>query len=136
MDKLTLYIVRGAQGSGKSTLAEKLIKEGKAITHYEADMYFMKDGKYKWNPRLTGAAHQWCYLKVKESLESGKSCVVSNTFTKASEVRPYIELATDLGAEYVIYHCTGEYQNLHGVPIEKVIEKRKAHQPIVGEIDV
>ena len=43
MEKV-LYIVRGIPGSGKSTFAKSL-----GGTHFEADMFFMKDGEYKFD---------------------------------------------------------------------------------------
>ena len=43
MEKV-LYIVRGIPGSGKSTFAKSL-----GGTHFEADMFFMKNGEYKYD---------------------------------------------------------------------------------------
>jgi Tfp pilus assembly pilus retraction ATPase PilT len=43
MEKV-LYLVRGIPGSGKSTFAKTLSGE-----YYEADMFFMVDGEYKFD---------------------------------------------------------------------------------------
>ncbi len=39
-----LFLLRGLPGSGKSTLAKSL-----SDSHIEADMFFMKDGEYKFD---------------------------------------------------------------------------------------
>ena len=39
-----IYLLRGLPGAGKSTVAKRLGGE-----HYEADMYFMQDGEYKFD---------------------------------------------------------------------------------------
>ena len=54
-----LYIVRGVPGSGKTTYSKQL-----GIFHVEADMFHMKDGEYRWDPkrvkRLTSGATERC----------------------------------------------------------------------------
>ena len=40
-----LVLVRGLPGSGKSTYARSL-----GYPNFEADMFFIKDGKYVYNP--------------------------------------------------------------------------------------
>lgn len=121
----TLYIVRGLPGSGKSTLAVELIANGTATAHYEADMYFMyPDGEYVFDPSRIKRAHEWCLLSTLESLQEGEDVIVSNTFTTLKEIRPYFDMARDVGADVEIITCTGEYGSVHGVP-EATLEKMK-----------
>jgi len=72
-----LILIRGLSGSGKSTLAKQM----KGVVHFEADMFFMKDGKYCYEPSRIKDAHAWCQSKTLRALRSGKDTVVSNTFT-------------------------------------------------------
>lgn len=113
-----LVIIRGLPGSGKSTMAQEYVKMG--FKHYEADMYFERDGQYTFNPNRLRHAHQWCRNAVEKALEQGYNVVVSNTFTQRWEFEPYVEVANDLGAQVDILTATGNYNNVHGVPPEKI----------------
>lgn len=42
-----LTLIRGLPGSGKSTMAKFIAGDTDAV-HLEADMYFIKDGEYKF----------------------------------------------------------------------------------------
>lgn len=111
---MQLTIIRGLPGSGKTTTARKLgIKH-----HYEADMYFEKDGKYMFNPADIGAAHSWCQQQVRTALKKGEDVVVSNTFCMQWEIQPYIDMAKEFGAEITLIECTGNFTSIHGVPQE------------------
>ena len=115
----TLYLVRGIPGSGKSTLAQKLSRE-KGIGHYEADQYFSRNGSYVFDPSKLRAAHAWCFDKVNNELERGNDVIVSNTFTQEWELVNYIDTALDAGAKVEVIQCTGEWENIHGVPADKL----------------
>ena len=47
---------------GKSTLAKRVCNQ-----HIEADMFFMKDGEYKFDPTKLKQAHEWCREKTEVS---------------------------------------------------------------------
>lgn len=112
---LKLMIVRGLPGSGKSTFAKKLVKKY-GVGHFENDMYFMKNGKYEFDEKKHGLAEDWCYKQVQNCLKSGKNCVVSNVFYRASSVEKYIALAEKCKAKYVIVRVVGDHGNVHSVP--------------------
>jgi predicted kinase len=113
-----LYIVRGIPGSGKSTFANSL-----GCPVFEADMYFMKDGEYKFESDKLKLAHNWCKLRVEHSMEDDlPKIAVSNTFTQEWEMEAYYELAKQYG--YTVFSVIIENRhggvNEHGVPEDKL----------------
>lgn len=121
---MKLYLIRGISGSGKSTYAKTL-----GIEHFEADMYFERDGEYKFDPKKLGEAHKWCQDKTRESMEAGRDVVVANTFIQKSWMKPYLDLAEEFGYDVEIKTMTGNYQNVHGVPPEKLEEMKRRFEP-------
>ncbi|CAH0539698.1 ATP-binding protein [Vibrio marisflavi] len=113
---LKLILIRGLPGSGKSTLAKKY-----QMNHYEADMYFVNEqGKYIFDASKLKQAHAWCQYKVGQSLSLGQSAVVSNTFVRLWEIKPYQKMAQKYGAKFEIIECHATYANTHGVPQESI----------------
>jgi predicted kinase len=113
-----LYIVRGIPGSGKSTFANSL-----DCPVFEADMYFMNDGEYKFEADKLKLAHNWCKLRVEHSMEDDfQKIAVSNTFTQEWEMTPYYEMAKQYG--YTVFSVIIENRhggvNEHGVPEDKL----------------
>lgn len=115
--KPTLYLVRGLPGAGKSTFARKLAY-CMDIGYYEADMYFMHEGEYKFNPSGLTNAHAWCQGAVKCQLELGLSVVVSNTSTTEHEVQTYKDIAEQYGANFVSLIVENRHgsSSVHDVP--------------------
>jgi hypothetical protein len=130
---MVLILIRGISGSGKTTHAKELIKENPTLSHYEADMYFYKNGNYKFNPNKLNLAHHWCKTKAENDLQNGKSVIVSNTFTQKWGMEPYIQLARKYDADIVIKKATGNYQNVHGVPDEALERMRSRWEDLDGE---
>ena len=113
-----LYIVRGIPGSGKSTFANSL-----DCPVFEADMYFMNDGEYKFEADKLKLAHNWCKLRVEHSMEDDfQKIAVSNTFTQEWEMEAYYEMAKQYG--YTVFSVIIENRhggvNEHGVPEDKL----------------
>ena len=111
-----LFLLRGLPGSGKSTLAKTL--NGK---YFEADMYFIRDGKYKFNVSKLKEAHEWCRSSIGGLMMNGEPrLIVSNTFTQTWEMEPYYKLAKKYG--YKVYSLVVENRhggvNEHSVPKE------------------
>lgn len=136
-----LIIVRGAMGSGKSTFANKLtnklIRFGYKptdICHFEADQFFMDEyGNYNFVPTKLWLAHKQCLEKTKKCLLRDKIVIVSNTFATKKEMKPYMDFAEENDIPVEVYRCTGEYQNVHGVPDDVVVAKRKQMEDIPNE---
>lgn len=110
-----LVIVRGLPGSGKSTYAKSL-----GFTHFEADMYFMHNDEYIFDPSKLRDAHAWCQQAVKESLAKGVDTVVSNTFVKKWEVQPYLNMIANIEVITIKTH----YGTIHNVPDEAIVRMK------------
>jgi len=110
-----LVLIRGIPGSGKSTLAQSM-SEQYGYIHLEADMQFELDGEYVFERSRIAEVHKWCLDQTKTYLDKGLDVVVSNTFTQAWEMKPYIELI-DHDAISII-ECTGKFKSIHGIPDE------------------
>jgi predicted kinase len=120
----SLLLIRGLSGSGKSTLAKDMAEKF-GYFHVEADMFFMKDGEYKFDRSQLGQAHDWCHKQAALALEQGKNVVVSNTFTQKWEIMPYCKMAKALGASFTVLPMYGNFENKHGVPSEAIERMRK-----------
>jgi hypothetical protein len=134
--KMKLILIRGISGSGKTTYAKQLIEQDPSLSHYEADMYFYRNGEYAFDPTKLKNAHAWCLSKTEEDLRNGKSVIVSNTFTQKWEIEPYIKLGKEMGAEIIIKKATGNYQNIHGVPPDALERMRSRWENVEGEENI
>jgi len=111
-----LFLLRGLPGAGKSTLAKEI-----GGAHFETDMFFMKNGKYKFDATKLKDAHNWCRHSVMDAMKAGEpKVIVSNTFTQEWEMEAYYILAEELG--YTVFSLIVENRhggvNEHGVPQE------------------
>lgn len=120
----TLYLIIGIPGSGKTTKAKEIIanynKLNVPIKHFEADMFFEKNGKYIFNPKQLGLAHKWCQDKCRETMTNNIDVIISNTSLMPWERSGYIRMAQEFGYEVKVLTMTGNYQNVHGVPEDKI----------------
>jgi predicted kinase len=111
-----LILLRGLPGSGKSTLANQL-----SPNICEADMYFMRNGKYEFDMNLLPAAHMWCRMRCEDFMKDDQSTiVVSNTLTSEKELKPYVELAEKYGYQIISLVVENRHGNksIHDVPDE------------------
>lgn len=119
-----LILIRGLPGSGKSTLAEEFVAQG--YVHFEADMFFMKDGAYCYDASLVREAHNWCKARTRAALARGERVVVANTFTRLHEMAHYYEMCPKVR----VIEATGNWPNLHGVPPERIKEMAARWEPL------
>jgi len=125
--KNMLVLLRGLPGSGKTTLAKSF-----NCTHFEADMFFMKDGEYQFDATKLKDAHTWCQTEVNNAMilnhttGINENIVVSNTFTQEWEMEAYYGLAKKYG--YTVFSLIVENRhngvNEHGVPTDKLEQMR------------
>jgi len=117
---MELYLIRGLPGSGKSTLGAKIatVIGGQ---QFEADQYFYKNGIYTFDRGLLGEAHRQCQENTLDCLNSGLSAVVCNTFTTIKELKPYFQIAKDLGIVPTVIHCQNEFGSIHSVPPDAML---------------
>lgn len=121
----TLTLIRGLPGSGKSTLAKTLPGH-----HLEADMYFVNpQGEYHFNADHLPAAHLWCQQQTEQLLAAGEDVVVSNTFIRHWELKPYQQLANKYRAKLELIVCSGQYNNIHGVDQATIEKMKRRWQP-------
>jgi predicted kinase len=111
-----LFLLRGLPGAGKSTLAKSI-----GGIHFEADMYFIEDGVYKFDPTKLKMAHNWCAIQTQKAMvDDEPKIIVSNTFTQEWEMENYYKLAKENG--YTVFSLIVENRhegiNEHGVPQE------------------
>jgi len=131
---MKIILVRGVPGSGKSTFAKNMFPDLKVV---EADDYFYDaNGVYTFNPKEIKNAHEDCLMRAEEELKKGNSVVVANTFTQLWEMDAYLNLAYRYDAEHVVYRLDGGFENVHGVPAEKVKQMKDRFQDYPGEIRV
>jgi predicted kinase len=121
-----LIIIRGLPGAGKSTLANQIcnsIQSNNSL--WEADMFFERDGEYKFDRSRIGEAHEWCKAMVDHDLEYNFAVVVANTFTTKKELRPYFEMAKKYCIVPQVILCQGDWDSIHNVP-QQTLEAMKA----------
>ena len=118
-----LVLIRGLPGSGKTTLA--LAYKSSGFEHCEADEYFMKNGKYEFNPRENHVAHAMCLWHAFSAMVRDGDVVVANTFTTISEMLPYIRFAQMRNVPWTVYTAFGNFGSTHGVPQEKINQMKE-----------
>jgi len=109
MTTITLY--RGLPGSGKSTKAKS-----SGPDYVEADMFFMRNGRYLYDNKKIKDAHIWCQSIARFNLQQGKDIAVSNTFIALHEIDIYLKIAKAYNAKVQIIECSGNFQNTHNIP--------------------
>jgi len=120
-----IVLIRGLPGSGKTTLANSM----NSYRHLEADQFLEVNGEYVYDASKVKLAHDWCVSTAKECLEQGLNVVVSNTFVRLWEMQRYI----DHGFPFRIIEMKEKYQNIHGVPQEKIDLMAKSWQELPAE---
>lgn len=125
-----LTLVRGHPGSGKSTYARTLLEKApEGTAHLENDQFFIGlDGVYAFDPSQHEAAKAWCLSATTRALHSGRSVIVSNTFTTRAELAPYL----DLGYPVKVVEMGLDFASEHNVPVAVIEAKKKQFEPHEG----
>lgn len=130
---MILILMRGWPGSGKSTAAQKIKNFFKLLNYnvkiFSTDDYFIneKTGEYEFNSAFLKRAHQWNQYRTKKAMEKHTDVIIiDNTNLKLWEMKPYLEMAIEYGYSVYEYVCSGNYQNIHGVPKEKIEQMKNS----------
>ena len=98
--KRQIILLRGVSGGGKSTLAKNLVESGVV---FSTDDFFMKDGKYEFDPKKLSSHHESNVLRTENAMKKDVSpIVIDNTNINAWEMKPYVILADKYGYEIKI----------------------------------
>lgn len=124
-----VYVLRGSSGSGKSFWIKHNVVDPIICS---ADNFFMKEGKYQFDPKQLGQAHGKCFKDFINALMVFKdnpeaTIVVDNTSIDNWEISPYVLAATAFGWPWEIIYVKADLEkaiigNQHGVPEKKVRE--------------
>lgn len=124
-----LVLVRGHSGSGKSTFAASFVPFG--YKHFENDSFFVgADGVYKFDFAFHQEAKDACVKKAVQALLDGESVVVSNTFTKISEMDSLVAFAQETGVAIRVFEMENDFANTHGVPDAVIADKKASFEPL------
>lgn len=138
MGSLRCKIMRGCSGSGKSTYVKKNFPDAQV---FSSDDFWMKDGKYVFDPKRLGEAHAWNLRRFTQAVmelsePEATDCdedyllVVDNTNTTATEFAPYYAVAAAFGFDTEIISLDVDEdvafpRNVHGVPQNVVHGQRR-----------
>lgn len=119
-----LLVMQGHSGSGKSTLAKQFKQWLEALGHVvvicSTDDQFKVDGVYTFDPKKLGMYHHINQKLVEANLKDGKTVIVDNTNLQQWEAKPYVEAAVLLSIPVFFHRAEGNFNNTHGVPVDKV----------------
>lgn len=106
---------------------------------FEADQFFMKSGKYEWNPFQLKEAHEDCFERMQQFFASSSEpceAIVANTFTTNKELKPYIDFADKNGIDVTVFRMENRFKNVHGVPDFAIDKMKTRFKPVTGEITI
>ena len=128
-----LYIFQGVPGSGKSWLAARIAACRSDHIVCCTDDLCMVDGEYRFDPALAKARHANNQERARGFMRSGHTVLVPNTNIRRWECKPYVRFAVELGIPVVFVRVTGNWPNIHGVPLERVEQMRAAMEDLTVE---
>jgi predicted kinase len=114
--KKVLVLCRGVPGAGKSSFAEDMAAGAPVLA---TDDFFMDEGIYKWDPKQLHRAHRDCEERTEAEMQKETPKIfVCNTFVRASDMNPYLELAEEYGytTYCVILENRHGHKDVHNVP--------------------
>jgi len=130
---MTLHLIRGWPGSGKTRhawfLEQMYIAARASVVHFEADQYYVIEHTYLWDGTQVKHAHNWCQWRTRTALPRYDHVIVANTFTRIWEMQPYLDMTDDVK----VYRCSGNYENVHGVPPDMVQLMKDRMEDFPGE---
>lgn len=135
-----LIIVRGVPGSGKSTFARAFrdddIRHGLSSIVLEADLWMTdEEGNYQFDGTRLKECHQKCQQAACGHMMLGTERIyVANTFIRKWEADAYYALAKVWGYDVTVIRLEGNFENVHGVPADRVNIMRANMETYEGEV--
>jgi len=145
--KNVVVIYRGVPGSGKSTAAFNRAyanaQEGSTSCIVSADNYFMRTGRYIFEPAKLRNAHEDCFNRFLDALiRKTGTIIVDNTNTQLWEFMTYLKVAVIAGYEFEVIEFrpqdAAELQRwaercIHRVPHDKVKQMNDRFEPFIED---
>ena len=128
-----LYIMQGVPGSGKSYVASHMQFGLSNCVVFSTDDYHYENGEYKFKPEKLGEFHELNYQRTVKFLQEGKTVIVDNTNLQRWTVKKYVQFAVENNIPVVFIRVTGNFQNTHGVPPEKIEQMKAAIENLTVE---
>ena len=126
---MNLILITGPAGAGKSTKAQQLMSDRTIRYNFEADQWMVdQEGNYCFDPKRLHYCHKQCQCYTEAVMRLKQDVIVSNTSLTKKEAKPYIELAKKYDYRIEIIHLTTQFDNLHGVPPEKIKQMHKKRE--------
>ena len=126
MKKYTLFIIRAPSGCGKSTLAKQFMDSGLCKYWVETDKFFYVDGVYKFDASKLGTNHNKAFNYFCQCVDMNDGNIVqSNTNISRKWFSNYVEYANKKGFNVTEIILNQQFQNVHGVPQEKVDQMKQ-----------
>lgn len=133
--------MRGVPGSGKTTwIKNNLWKTGGPVPIVcSADNYFYKGWGQEWNyvfdSKMLRENHDKTFALFTSVCASGAPLVVlDNTNTQFWEFELYVDVAYKYNYSVEVVRMETQYQNVHGVPEEKVRQMMDRFDDFPGEL--
>lgn len=131
MPTVEVIVLMGISGAGKNHFIDNRMPKPNLVV--SADDFFMKEGKYVFDPKLLSQAHANCFRRTVDFLKEHRECdhdttlVVNNTNTSVSEIAPYMAAAGAYGGEGHIIclridPVIAAGRNTHGTPLETIVK--------------
>lgn len=112
--------------------------------HVEADMWFVRENdEYRFDPLELQNAHLWCRLTAEKAIRGGYSVVISNTFTRRNEIKPYIEMALRYKVPLEIIETSTDWcrdpfecerRNVHGLSIDTIRKQLARWEHVIPKV--
>lgn len=130
----TLMILQGVPGSGKSAFARKLMtKTINAVIVSTDEWHHDLTGKYTFNRDKIAAFHQAAQQKCRVLLKLGCAVILDNTNILNAHIKPYVQMAVEMGVAVKFCRLEGNFESSHNVPPEIIKRMRETMEDLSVE---
>lgn len=127
----TLMILQGVPGSGKSAFARKLMtKTINAVIVSTDEWHHGLTGKYEFKADKIGSFHQAAQQKCRTLLKLGCVVILDNTNILNSHIKPYVQMAVEMGVAVKFQRLEGNFESSHNVPVDIIKRMRESMEDL------